>query len=128
MRYSPGYITDLPDNTIFVFGSNKLGLHYGGAARVAYDKFGAEWGNPFGLQGSSFAIPTIDEKHEQVSISELTDYVNRFIGFAKQNPGLRFWVTEIGCGIAGFKPEEISPLFKDAKDQENIYMPNSFWK
>ena len=121
-RVSPDVIKNLKPNEIFVFGSNLDGMHGGGAARAAYNKFGAIWGQGVGLQGQSYGIPTM---HGGVDV--IKPYVNEFIDFAKSHPQLKFLVTRIGCGIAGFRDEEIAPLFKDAIEIENIYLPKSFY-
>ena len=120
-RISPRWIDSLEENEIFVFGSNLQGMHGGGAARVAHEKFGAVWGEGIGLQGQSYAIPTM---HGGVDV--IAPYVNDFIAFAKEHPELKFLVTEIGCGIAGFKASEMAPLFKEALEVENIYLPERF--
>jgi hypothetical protein len=111
-------ITSLEPNEIFVFGSNLKGMHGGGAAYVAYRKFGAVMGQGVGLQGQSYAIPTM-----QGGVETIRPYVDEFIQFAKQHPELTFLVTRIGCGIAGFTDEEISPLFEAAHGVENIVLP-----
>lgn len=121
-RISPDFINYLKENEIFVFGSNLDGMHGGGAARVAYNKFGAIWGQGVGLQGQSYAIPTM---HGGVNV--IKPYVDEFIDFAKSHPELKFLVTRIGCGIAGFRDEEMAPLFKDTIEIENIYLPKSFY-
>lgn len=120
-KYTPEFISSLRPNEIFVFGSNLAGHHGGGAARAAHMKFGAVWGHGVGLQGQSYAIPTM-----QGGVDTIKPYVDRFIHFAKIHPELTFYVTRIGCGIAGFKDEEIAPLFRDALDVENIILPKSF--
>jgi len=125
MRTSSSLITSLKPNEVFVFGSNKAGKHYGGAARIAVG-WGAEMGNGYGLQGQTYAIPTLDENHAKLSLNELKYYVDEFIAFAKNHPDKDFLVTEIGCGIAGFKVEEIAPLFSEAKTVENILLPERF--
>lgn len=117
-EYTPERISELKPNEIFVFGSNLAGSHGGGAARVAYNRFGAIWGQGVGLQGQSYAIPTM-----QGGVETIRPYVDEFIEFAKQHPELIFLVTRIGCGIAGFSDEEISPLFEKAHDVENIVLP-----
>lgn len=122
MRIASSHITTLQPNEIFVFGSNLSGMHGGGAARLAYQKFGAIWGQGVGLQGQSYGIPTM-----QGGVDTIKPYVDEFIEFAKTHPQLKFLVTEIGCGIAGFSVEEIAPLFKLAIDVENIYLPERFW-
>ena len=121
-RISPDFINTLKKNEIFVFGSNLEGMHGGGAARAAYNKFGAIWGQGVGLQGQSYGIPTM---HGGVDV--IKPYVDEFINFAKSHPELKFLVTRIGCGIAGFRDEEMAPLFKDAFEIENIYLPKSFY-
>ena len=120
-RISPRWIDSLEENEIFVFGSNLQGMHGGGAARVAHEKFGAVWGEGIGLQGQSYAIPTMHG-----GVDAIAPYVNDFIAFAKEHPELKFLVTEIGCGIAGFRISEMAPLFKEALEMENIYLPERF--
>lgn len=122
-RISSNHITQLAPNEVFVFGSNLQGMHGGGAARLAYREFGAEWGQGVGLFGQSYAIPTM-----QGGVGTIKPYVDDFIEFAKKHSELDFLVTEIGCGIAGFTPQEIAPLFSRAifEDIQNIYLPESF--
>ena len=121
MRVTPEQITHLEKNEVFVFGSNLAGAHGGGAAWVAYRKFGAVWGQGVGLQGQSYAIPTM-----QGGVETIRPYVDEFIVFAKAHPELTFLVTRIGCGIAGFTDDEISPLFAQAHDVENIVLPEGW--
>ncbi len=121
-RITPSAINVLESNEIFVFGSNIRGMHMGGAARVAYNRFGAEWGNGEGLQGRSYALPTME------GIESTTEAAKRFTSFAQNHPELKFFVTPVGCGIAGYTPEEIAPMFKDTIQLENVYLPISFWK
>lgn len=120
-KYTPERIETLGENEIFVFGSNLMGAHGGGAARAAFNKFGAVWGQGVGLQGQSYAIPTM-----QGGVETIAPYVDEFISFASAHPELYFWVTRIGCGIAGFKDEEIAPLFAGAYSLENVALPKSF--
>lgn len=115
-------IDTLEKDEVFVFGSNLAGHHIGGAARVAHMKFGAEWGIGVGKTGRAYAIPTM-----QGGVETIRPYVNQFIEYAKSNPDMRFLVTRIGCGIAGFKDEEIAPLFKNAVSVSNIYLPSEFY-
>lgn len=122
-RITPEWIDSLKDNEVFVFGSNLAGMHGGGAARVAHLRFGAVLGKGVGLQGQSYAIPTM-----QGGVETIRPYVNDFIAFAKANPEKHFLVTPIGCGIAGFEPEDIAPLFESAKTINNISLPESFWE
>jgi hypothetical protein len=120
-KFTPEIIRSLKENEIFVFGSNLMGFHGGGAAAAAMDHFGAIWGQGVGLQGQSYAIPTMQGGPETIQ-----PYVNEFIQFAQAHPELTFYVTKIGCGIAGFEIEEIAPLFKGALDVENIILPKEF--
>jgi len=117
-RTTPERIESLQPNEIFVFGSNLEGMHGGGAAWTAYRKFGAIMGQGVGLQGQSYGIPTM-----QGGVETIKPYVDEFIAFAKGHPELTFLVTRIGCGIAGFRNEEISPLFEKAHEVENIVLP-----
>ena len=120
-EFTPERITDLKENEIFVFGSNLAGAHGGGAARVAFKYFGAVMGQGVGLQGQSYAIPTM-----QGGVETIKPYVDEFIQFAVEHPDYKFLVTRIGCGIAGFWPDEIAPLFIDALDIENVILPKDF--
>ena len=119
--YTPERITELKPNEIFVFGSNLAGSHGGGAAHLAYDRFGAIWGQGVGLQGQSYAIPTM-----QGGVETIEPYVDEFIEFARQHTEFKFLVTRIGCGIAGFRDEEIAPLFVNALALENVILPKEF--
>ena len=120
-RIAADRISELKDNEIFVFGSNLQGSHGGGAAAIAAKQFGAIWGQGVGLQGQSYGIPTMHG-----GIEEIKPYIDEFIEFAKQNPNLNFLVTRIGCGIAGFTEEEMAPLFAEAANVENVYLPDTF--
>ena len=122
-EYTPDAIDSLKSDEVFVFGSNLHGHHGGGAARAARKKFGAIWGQGVGLQGQSYAIPTM-----QGGVETIKPYVDQFVDFAKEHTELFFYVTRIGCGIAGFKDSDIAPLFKDAMDVHNICLPESFIK
>lgn len=120
-EYTPERISELKPSEIFVFGSNLAGSHGGGAALLAYNRFGAIWGQGVGLQGQSYGIPTMHG-----GVEAIKPYVDEFIAFAKQHPELKFLVTKIGCGIAGFRIEEIAPLFLDAIDVVNVILPKDF--
>ena len=120
-EFTPERITELRANEIFVFGSNLAGAHGGGAARLAYHRFGAIWGQGVGLQGQSYGIPTMHG-----GVEAIRPYVDEFIAFAKLHPELKFLVTKVGCGIAGFTVEEIAPLFKNAIAVENVILPKDF--
>ena len=121
-RVTPSQIYTLDANEIFVFGSNIHGMHMGGAARVAYNEFGAEWGNGEGLQGKAYALPTME------GFDSTKRAVEHFTVCAKEHPELKFFVTLVGCGIAGYTPDEIAPMFIQAAHLENVYLPISFWK
>ena len=122
IEFTPDFIRTLNENEIFVFGSNLLGQHGGGAARIAHNHFGAEWGIGVGLTGQCYAIPTMHG-----GVDAIAPYVDEFIEFARNNKDLKFLVTRIGCGIAGFRDEEIAPLFKNALNELNIILPKSFY-
>ena len=120
-RTTPSYISELAPGEIFVFGSNLRGIHAGGAARIAHDKFGAIMGQGVGLQGQSYAIPTM-----QGGVETIKPYVDEFIAFAREHRELTFLVTRIGCGIAGFTDWQIAPLFADARHDDNIILPEGW--
>ena len=120
-RVASDRIAELGDNDVFVFGSNIQGAHGGGAAWYAYKHFGAEWGVGEGLTGRTYALPTMEGE------MALKKAVDHFIDCAKQHPELTFLVTAVGCGIAGYTPEEVAPLFREATSLENVYLPQVFW-
>lgn len=122
-RVTPGKIHSLRRGEVFVFGSNILGEHNGGAALAAVRHFGAVPGQPEGLQGRSYAIPTVG-----VNETYIYGAVRRFINFAIGHPEMTFLVTPVGCGTAGFSPRQIAPMFHDAVGVENIHLPAEFWK
>ena len=111
-------ITQLEPGEVFVFGSNAEGLHAAGAAALAHDKFGAVWGQGHGLHGQSYAINSMS------GLAILQHEVTGFVHFAAAHHELRFLVTEIGCGIAGYTPMEVAPFF--AKAGENVVLPERF--
>ncbi len=121
--FTPEFITQLKADEVFVFGSNLAGMHGGGAAYVAFKKFGAIMGCGVGLQGQSYAIPTM-----QGGVETIKPYVDEFITFVADHPELFFYVTRIGCGIAGFRDKEIAPLFAKAIGLENVCLPETFVK
>lgn len=120
-EYTPERISELKPDEIFVFGSNLAGFHGAGAARLAYERFGAVWGQGVGLYGQSYAIPTM-----QGGVETIRPYVDDFIEFASRHPSYKFLVTSIGCGIAGFTARQIAPLFAGAIDIPNIILPKGF--
>jgi hypothetical protein len=118
----------MENNMVFVFGSNELGIHGGGAARVAREKHGAILGQGFGRQGNSFAIPTCakptGEPNHEISLEAITRYVGLFKEYARRHPEENYKITQVGCGLAGWTAEQIAPLFHDAPD--NCYF-DSAW-
>lgn len=120
-RVASDRIASLGENEIFVFGSNIQGSHGGGAAWYAYKQFGAEWGVGEGLTGRTYALPTMEGP------ASLKKAVDNFIACAKKHPELTFLVTAVGCGIAGYRPNEVAPLFREATSLENVYLPQVFW-
>ena len=123
--FTPDYIDCLLPNQIFVFGSNSLGYHTGGASGTARKKFGAVWGQPEGLQGQSYAIP-VDFGKGVRKDSEVKASIDRFLAFTKDHLELFFFVTRIGCGMGGYRDEEIAQFFKDALNLNNVCLPKSF--
>lgn len=123
MNYTPENITELGPDDIFVFGSNLEGMHCGGAARTAVKKFGAIMGQGVGPQGQSYAIPTMQGGPETIK-----PYVDDFIDLVREWDQNTFYVTRIGCGIAGMTDEQIAPLFDEAYDLYNVRLPESFAK
>ena len=121
-RVTPDHIDHLEGNEIFVFGSNVNGHHGGGAAAFAMNRFGAVWGQGEGLQGQSYAIPTME------GMQSMREAIERFRMFADQHQELRFLVTRIGCGIAGYSVDEVAPLFKGCIYLENVCLPSDFWR
>ena len=121
-RISSDFIKELAENEIFVFGSNLRGMHGGGAARVAMEKFGAEWGVGVGRTGQTYAIPTMHG-----GVDAIKPYVDEFVEYAKAHLELKFLVTRIGCGIAGFRDKDIAPLFAECVALENVFLPRNFW-
>lgn len=97
---------------IFVFGSNLRGVHGAGAAAFAMANHGAIYGVGVGIQGQSYGIPTKDMQIRTLPLDKIKPYVDQFIGFAKAHPELVFNVTAIGCGLAGYTPADIAPMFK----------------
>lgn len=121
-RVTPARIGELEAGQVFVFGSNEYGHHGAGAARVALQKFGAVLGQGRGLQGRSYAIPSMSG-----SFAAVAREVEDFIQFAVSRPDLTFLVTRIGCGIACYTDEQIAPLFSEARTIPNIHLPAEFW-
>lgn len=107
-------------NDIFVFGSNLRGIHGAGSAAAALASHGAVWGEGIGHYGKSYAIPTKGKYIEVLPIQEIACHVSNFLKFASHRPEWKFNIVDIGCGLAGFKVEDIAPLFKGAGDNCNF--------
>lgn len=127
MRITPENITQVVHKEVFVFGSNLSGVHGAGAARLAYEKFGAVWNNGVGIQGQSYAIPTKSFGiSRSLFVEEIRPYVEEFIKYATCHTGNTFFVSAIGCGLAGHTAEDIAPLFKKALELNNVFLPLRF--
>lgn len=129
---TPEFITELQPDEIFVFGSNENGYHAGGAARIAHEKFGAVWGVASGRTGQSYAIPTLDRDMEKVEPEMLEIHLEDFIEYVRKYPTLKFYLTKIGCGIAGWDIEEVKNiLWKVLENRnlpKNLIIPREFEK
>ena len=125
-NYTPEKITSLKENEIFVFGSNLNGNHAGGAAYLAVEKFGAQMGNPEGIQGQSYAIPTLDKNMDRINLTDLEQSICRFYQYAEENPGNVFYMTKIGCGIAGYELSDIATVVNCRNIPDNVIIPEEF--
>jgi hypothetical protein len=126
-EYTPDDIRTLKLNEVFVFGSNLAGRHGAGAAKLAMQKFGARYGVGRGLQGQSYALPTKDLEVNTMSLHDIGFEVEQFLRFADKNRHLKFYVTTIGCGLAGYTPSQIAPLFAKWCIPDNVVLPKEFW-
>ena len=132
--YTPERIESLKPNEVFVFGSNMNGNHYGGAARIAYDRFGASWGVGEGETGMTYAIPTLNKNMEKVTGQQLSGSISRFITYCENHPEKDFYLTKIGCGIAGWSICEVAEIFFEALENvselglmpKNLTLPKEF--
>lgn len=127
MLYYTGEIKTLEKNEIFVFGSNERGAHGKGAALYAVRNFGAVSGKGYGLYGQSFAIPTKDLYIKTLPLNKIKSYVDRFIEFAKINNQYIYYITNIGCGLAGYTHNQIAPMFAECVDMNNIILSEIFY-
>jgi hypothetical protein len=109
------------DPRVFVFGSNRLGIHGAGAARYATVELGAQRGVGEGPTGRTYALPTCLAPGTPLTLREMTNHVERFLEHARVHSNTRFFVSAVGCGIAGFSENEIAPLF--ARAPENCDLP-----
>ena len=118
------HITEIKENGILVFGSNESGIHSSGFALIAKERFGAKIGVAYGMHGNSYGIPTVNaQRTGPLSGWKIRANVIHFLRYAKLHPELTFFVVEIG----GFGPEVIAPMFKEAIDIPNVYLPKRFW-
>lgn len=125
MKYPRTDKTFAPESgKIFVFGSNLRGAHGGGAARFAHDKLGALMGCAQGPTGQSYAIPTKDFRIETLPLADIANYVGDFLAYAAEHPEIAFFVTRIGCGLAGLDDEQIAPMFAGATP--NVELPDGW--
>ena len=111
---------------IFVFGSNLLGIHKKGAALTALQKYGAILGQGIGLQGNSYAIPTKENHRRSLDLISINKFVADFLSYASYTPQDCYMVTPIGCGLAGWRPEHIAPMFHRVFDLKNVKLPKEF--
>lgn len=126
-RFTPQNIDELDKYGVFVFGSNLHGNHAGGAARTAVEKFGAIPAQAEGIQGKSYAIPTLDKNMNPLPVEHIRTSVERLYRYADEHPELDFYVTRIGCGIAGFREEDIAAIFKSFDFTPfNVILPMEF--
>ena len=124
-RIASDLIRRLGRYEVFVFGSNDQGLHNGGAALKAVQRFGARMGVAEGPQGQSYAIPTVGAN---IGPEEIRAAFRRLVDYARQHPELTFLVTALGCGHGGYTPETMAPLLEDGIHVENIHYPYAFWQ
>lgn len=128
-RITPDIVNffDFPKNTIVLVGTNESGIHGAGFAKYCRMLGGLQLKQSFGFSGNCFGIPTKDWFIQSLPIEMIRFYVNRFIEFARYDIKTTYWVTKIGCGLAGYTPEQIAPLFKDCINLENVWLPQEFW-
>ena len=129
-QYTPEIITDLPANSIFVYGSNQYSIHGAGSAKMAKDKFGAIYKDvPMGLCGQSYGIITKSFNDVSVNLEFIYLQVKTLYCFAMLRPELTFYVTKIGTALAGFSIEEIANIFTSIPFKpNNIILPIEFTK
>jgi hypothetical protein len=108
LRTTPDMITDLAEGEVIVVGTNVDGLHGGGAAAFAHERFGLRWGVGEGLCGQSYALPTMEGPEK------LTFAAHRFVLYASLSHDLVFLLTKVGCGIAGYDEAAVGWLFAGA--------------
>lgn len=111
---------------IFVFGSNLRGAHGAGAAKAAAEFYGAEYGVGVGRTGRSYAIPTKDRNIRRMDLLEINEYVCDFVDYVLANPNEQFFITRIGCGLAGYRDEDIAPMFHQIAENVNCSFPEEW--
>jgi hypothetical protein len=126
-RVTPEHITSLQPHEVFVFGSNEGGKHSRGAALTA-KQWGARRSVPAGPAGQTYAIPTkpVDVR-ARLSLRDIAKYVDDFVTYTQHHQLTHFFVTEIGCGLAGYRPDDVAPLFAMCADMPNVALPMRFW-
>ena len=130
-KITPENIQELKENEIFVFGSNLAGKHGAGAALLAKNRFGAKFGIGVGLMGQSYAFPTKNYNIQTLPIESnnsicIKQFVEPLLELIKSSPSKHFYITELGCGLAGYTPNDIAPLFKGFEELENCSLPQRF--
>jgi hypothetical protein len=128
MKFTPENITHLEPNQIFVYGANEKGVHGAGAAKLAL-RWGAKMGQ-YELVGQTYGIPTKDKKIQTLPLDKIQVHVDTFLATAFSHTEYEFLVSKIGCGLAGYRPEDIAPLFKIIKTGvfEDVILPEEFYK
>lgn len=129
-EFTPENITFLKENEVFVFGSNEQGIHGRGAALTAKQLFNAQQGKGIGMTGDSYALPTctwINKALVPLNLNKIQEYANQFIDYAKNNSNKKFYLTKVGCNLAGYTPEQIAPLFAESINVKNIIIPMEFY-
>lgn len=130
-RITPDNIEKIKPFEIFVFGSNLRGIHGAGSAKFAFENRLTSYGKYYGLtlnnNKGAFAIPTKGLNIETLSLDWIKYFIDNFIQESKKDKSFKFLVTKIGCGLAGYKPEQIAPLFKTCLYLDNIHLPKDFW-
>jgi hypothetical protein len=122
---TPDVIEKLLPHQVFVFGSNEAGRHGRGAAKTAM-QWGAQYQIGYGHVGQTFAIPTKNASIQTLDLNSIAKYVDWFVMYVINHPELEFFVTRIGCGLAGYKPEQIAPMFMACLDMKNVHLPQDF--
>ncbi len=125
---TPEHVTQLPPKHVFVFGSNLRGVHGAGAALHAAKHFGATRGQGFGLQGAAFAVPTKDHRLQSLDLAHIAAYVKAALAFMEYMPGYVFVWTKVGCGLAGYTPDQMAlhtrEMFRGS--QALLFLPVEF--